>query len=173
MYLMGVQCSGTVQPVFGRSPLFQQNGNVFQTNSSNSSNSSNEIGISASSASLVGNGSTAFHHLNGSANSSVAPSPVHLHHQLNVTNNQSNGLGSLTNGLSNGLNSNNHRENNSNNGKLHNSSLMRNGSLNNSNVLLDYFPTACNDGLNISWCHGVNSRARLNYALSSKFFKQN
>ena len=86
-------------------------------------------------------------------------------------NNQSNGL----NGLSNGLNNLSNRENS--NGKLHNSSsMMRNGSLNNhhhhhtnnSLALLDYFPNAGNDGLNISWCHGVNSRASLNHALSSK-----
>ena len=83
MYLMGVQ-SGTVQPVFGRSPLFQQNG-VFQSNSNSPPNSSNEIIMSnANNASLVGSNSTAFHHLNGS-NSSMAPSPVHLHHQLNAT----------------------------------------------------------------------------------------
>ena len=158
---MGVH-SGTVQPVF-RSPLFQ-NG-VFQANS----NSPNELGLgSPASAGLVtANGSTAFHHLNGSANSSIAPSPVHLHQLSAATSNhQSNGLG-LSNGLSN-VSSN--RENGA--GKLHNS-MMR--SLNNSNnnnsltpVLLDYFPAAGNDGLNISWSHGVNNRARLNHALSSE-----
>lgn len=172
MYLMGVQCSaGSVQPVFGRS-LFQQNNGVFQSNSS----SSNEIAglsslsSSATAANLVS--TSAFHHLNGSTLG--APSPVHLH-QLNVTN-QSNGLSSLTNGL-NGNSREHHRENN---GKLHNSSLMRNGSLNNNNnannsispVLLDYFPNANNDGLFISWIHGVNNRARLNHALSSKFYER-
>lgn len=165
MYLMGVQChSGTVQPVF-RSPLFQ-NG-VFQANSPNSS--PNELGLgSPASAGLVAtNGSTAFHHLNGSANSSVAPSPVHLHQLNAVTNNhQSNGLG-LSNGLSNS--SRDSRENGA--SKLHNS-MMR--SLNNSNnnslapSLLDYFPAAGNDGLSLSWSHGVNNRARLNHALSSE-----
>lgn len=166
---MGVQChSGTVQPVF-RSPLFQ-NG-VFQANSNSPNSSPNELGLgSPASAGLVAtNGSTAFHHLNGSANnSSIAPSPVHLHHQLNAasSNHQSNGLG-LSSGLSNGSNN---REHNA--GKLHNS-MMR--SLNNSNnnslapVLLDYFPATGNDGLNISWAHGVNNRARLNHALSSEF----
>lgn len=161
---MGVQCSaGSVPPVFGRNSLFQQNNGVFQSNSS----SANEIGIgNASGAGLVSNGlvgsASAFH-----LNSSVAPSPVHLHHhhhhhQLNANNSQ-------TNGLSNG-NSNNRETSN---GK--HSSLMRNGSLNHNNsnnsigpVLLDYFPNAANDGLNVSWCHGVNSRARLNHALQSK-----
>ena len=160
---MGVQChSGTVQPVF-RSPLFQ-NG-VFQANSNSPNSSPNELGLgSPASAGLVAtSSSTAFHHLNGSANSSVAPSPVHLHQLSAASSNQSNGLG-LSGGLSNGSNS---REN----GKLHNS-MMR--SLNNSNnnslapMLLDYFPAAGNDGLNISWAHGVNNRARLNHALSSE-----
>jgi len=165
MYLMGVQCTGT-PPVFGRNSLFQQNNGVFQSNSS----SSNEIGLSnglgSPSASLVGN--AAFHHLNGSTlgsnSSSVAPSPVHLH-QLN-TNNQSNGL-------MNGRESSNREANGK---QLHNSSLMRNVlSLNNNNannnsiapILLDYFPNAGNDGLNISWCHGVNSRSRLTHALQT------
>lgn len=161
MYLMGVQCSNTVQPVFGRSPLFQQQNGVFQSNS-NSPNNSNEIGSSASLVGAIGNSSaTAFHHLNSTGSAGLAPSPVHLH-QLNVTHNQTNGLNSSNN------------RNESTNVKLHNSSLMRNGSLNNSNnnliapTLLDYFPNAGNDGLGISWCHGINNRARLNHALSSK-----
>lgn len=34
--------------------------------------------------------------------------------------------------------------------------------------LLDYFPAIANDGLRLSWAHGVNSRSLLNQALMGK-----